>query len=59
MDAISLARPELAKEAAVDLARDLAKAASGSVCSPAGATPTVTHQKVFTGSPSVGTSFAV
>ena len=37
----------------------LRKAAMGSVCSPAGASPTVTHQKVFHGSPSVGKVFAV
>ena len=71
MDAITLAKPELTKSAAARLAVQLTKgaaarlavqlrkAAMGSVCSPAGATPTVTHQKVFNGSPSVGKSFAV
>lgn len=62
VDAISLAKPELTKTAAVQLAKQLtsqvAKQANGAVCSPAGSTPAVTHQKVFTGSPSVGKGFA-
>ena len=57
-DAISIAKPGLNKFAAARLAVQLRKAAMGSVCSPAGAAPTVTHQKVFHGSPSVGKSFA-
>ena len=58
VDAISIAKPGLTKIAAMTLAVQLRKAASGSVCSPAGAAPTVTHQKVFHGSPSVGKGFA-
>ena len=58
VDAIALAKPHLNKFAAAHLAVQLRKAAMGSVCSPAGAAPTVTHQKVFHGSPSVGKGFA-